>query len=293
MSGLQTTNAAPSDFMVISQTEDGYRVFQAGAPKYQYFVSGNLDDLACTCNAFADDQTCEHTRAVYSQTERKIGEEERQAIQAESLTQPQGRKRNAPKTASAATLTLKRSVSPDGRIDSLSVELSCPIDQKSKGDIKARAADMLNLQGEITRGFLSGTRNGNKGTSNGNGTDGQGSRPTITSNGNGHGSTQHGNGPIPATMLAVGSTNGRHGPSLYISFQAEGFPALKLFGSAADLVGALWDAGYRYAEHELKEGVRLNHPCRVTTKPSTNGRYINVDRVLPQNGNQPDRRRTQ
>src|SRR5207248_1906263 len=69
--------------------------------------------------------------------------------------QPSPRRRRKPTSnGSAAVMTLKRSVSPDGRIDSLSVELSCPIDQVASADIKARANSMLTLQREIASGFL-------------------------------------------------------------------------------------------------------------------------------------------
>src|SRR5207253_3153844 len=104
------------------------------------------------------------------------------AIQAEG--QPSKRKRKAAGTGSAAMMTLKRSVSPDGRIDSLSVELSCPIDQVSAADIKTRAANMINLQREIAGGFLtsSGTANGNaKVNGNGRGKGHNGQRKTDDS----------------------------------------------------------------------------------------------------------------
>jgi hypothetical protein len=55
-------------------------------------------------------------------------------------------------------MLLKRSVSPDGRVDSLSVEFSCAVDQVSAGDIKTTAFKTLQLQAEIVDGFLAGNR---------------------------------------------------------------------------------------------------------------------------------------
>ena len=34
-------------------------------------------------------------------------------------------------------------------------------------------------------------------------------------------------------------------------------------------------------QHVLRDGLRLDLACRVTTKPSDNGKYLNVDKVLP------------
>jgi hypothetical protein len=31
----------------------------------------------------------------------------------------------------------------------------------------------------------------------------------------------------------------------------------------------------------IEEGVALRVPCRVITKPSPDGRYVNIERVLP------------
>jgi len=51
-------------------------------------------------------------------------------------------------------MIMKRSVSPDGRIDSISVEFSLPVSGCSNGDIKQRALSTLELQKEIVGAFL-------------------------------------------------------------------------------------------------------------------------------------------
>src|SRR5205807_186309 len=151
----------------------------------------------------------EHYRAVCEQfaEDDPVARQERLAIQAEG--QPsRSRKRRRTANGHAATMTLKRSVSPDGRIDSLSVEIACPIDQVSAADIKARAAHMINLQREIAGGFLasSGKANG-KASVNGNG------------HGNGSSGSRKTDDSLPAKMLSIGATrNGK----FFISFQANG-----------------------------------------------------------------------
>jgi len=51
-------------------------------------------------------------------------------------------------------MLIKRSVSPDGRIDSVSVEFSMPVSDISNGEIKQRALSTLELQKEIVGAFL-------------------------------------------------------------------------------------------------------------------------------------------
>jgi hypothetical protein len=272
MKQTQGNGKMPDDFMIVSRTEDGYRVYSARHPESRHLVSGNVNDPACTCDAFAEDTTCEHVRAVQQQfgADERIANEERLAIQAEGQPAPK-RKRKGSTNGAPAVMTLKRSVSPDGRIDSLSVELSCQIEQVSVDDIKSRATNMLRLQSEIASGFLNarGRRNGN-----GNGKVINQGVETL---------------PIPAKMLSIGSTNGKWGPRFFISFQANG-QALKLFGTTKQLAEAVIAAGFIYREEDVAEGVYLNLPCRIVTKPSQDGRFLNIDRVLPSQVSSPQRR---
>lgn len=262
----QGNGKAEADFMVVSRTKDGFRVYPALYPSRPHLVSGHLDDLACTCDAFAEDGTCEHVRAVLQENSdaERVEREERRAIQAEGQPTPK-QKRNRVRTGAPAVMTLKRSVSPDGRIDSLSVELSCPVGQTPIAEIRSRATDMLKLQSDIARGFL-------------------------RSNGADHGNQAKKSAAqaIPAKMLSIGTSNGKYGPRFFISFQANG-QGLKLFGTSKQLVQAIVGAGFDYSEEDIAEGVYLNLPCRVTTKPSADGRYINIDRVFPGNQDNPPR----
>jgi hypothetical protein len=266
---------APDDFMIVSRTEDGYRVYSALHPGNRHLVSDNVNDPACTCDAFAEDTTCEHVRAVQERfgAAQQVEQEERLAIQAEGQPSPK-KKRKTATNDTPAVMTLKRSVSPDGRIDSLSVELSCQVEQVSAADIKSRAATMLKLQSEIAGGFLNA--NGKK---NGHGNGNPGNQASKTAE------TQ----PIPAKMLSIGSTNGKWGPRFFISFQANG-QALKLFGTTKQLAESVIAAGFTYREEDVVEGVYLNLPCRIVTKPSADGRFLNIDRVLPGSVSPPQRR---
>ena len=277
MTELQQTQGngkAPDDFMIVSRIEDGYRVYSALHPENRHLVNNNLDDPACTCDAFAEDAGCEHVRAVQQGFGRsqQVEQDERLAIQAEG--QPSAkRKRKVPTPSTPAMLTLKRSVSPDGRIDSLSVEFSCPIEEVAAAEVKSRAAAMLTLQAEIAGSFLNANakRNGN----------GNGTGHSVT--------TSSETRPVPAKMLSIGSTNGKWGPRFFISFEASGH-GLKLFGTTKQLAQAVIAAGFSYKEEDVVEGVSLNLPCRIVTKPSADGRFLNIERVLPGSVSPPQRR---
>jgi len=258
-----------TDFLIVNRTGAGYRVYPASKPTAQHVVKEIDNRISCTCDAFAEDDTCEHVRAVLGQLseDKRTELAERKAIQEEKGSEK--KKTRPAKTALPTTMTVKRSISPDGRIDSLSVEFCCGVDQVASSEITARAVKMLKLQSDITSSFLKS--NGNNG--NHNGRQAQGTA----------------NGGIPATMLHVGSTRGRYGPRLFIAFQA-GKQGLKLFGTAKQLAEAVSAAGYRYEAEDIAEGISLNLPCQVLTKPARDPRYTDIEQVLPSNGSATQRR---
>jgi hypothetical protein len=176
------------------------------------------------------------------------------------------------RNGNGVVMLLKRSVSPDGRIDSLSVEFTCPVASVTTGGIKELAQVILSLQGEIASGFLKangkGRTNGNhNGHTNGN----NGSQPH-----NGNGSVP--NNAVPGQMLAVGSMNSRRGRLLFLNVMVNG-QVLKMFGSEKQLAEAVSNAGYPNVAAYIVDGYTLNLPCRVVTKP--NGKYVNVERIYP------------
>lgn len=77
----------------------------------------------------------------------------RTAIAREDNAKPK-RKRTIATGNGAPQMVIKRSASPDGRIDSLSVEFSCPVDESPTEEIKARAEKILELQSEVIESFL-------------------------------------------------------------------------------------------------------------------------------------------
>lgn len=264
---------AANGVFVISQTEEGYRVYSPAYPTKSYIVRGSPEAPTCTCPDFEHHQgdpawRCKHILAVLEHVAKpdscappadSYEDEERGAIQGEGEAK-RIRKRAA--TAGPGNgipqMLLKRSVSPDGRIDSLSVEFSCPVEQIPAEEIRTKAEGILDLQTEVIESFLS--RNGKS------------AEAPVPS------SPQ--NGAIPAQMFSIGSMDGKWGWRLFINVQANG-QVLKLFGNRKQLGEARTSAGYPYLAEHVNEGALLNLPCRVLTKPSGDGRYTNVERVLP------------
>jgi predicted nucleic acid-binding Zn finger protein len=269
---------AVRETLIIKKTDDGYRVYSPGNPARNYLVSRELDDPRCSCPDFENhandhDWRCKHILAVAhhlggsrqtSEEEDPVEREERLAIQEES------RRSEASRTNGNGTsqMLLKRSVSPDGRIDSLSVEFSCPTSNTPVQEVKRHARRVLELQSEIVGEFL-----GKRG--NGNGED------KHLRNGD--------NGPVQARMLGIGGMDTKWGRRLYINVQVNG-DVLKYFGSRKALAEAIEAAGYPNRAERLDEGTKLDLPCRVTTKQTDDGRYVNIDEVLPAASTDSERR---
>lgn len=260
--------------LVMAPTEDGIRVYAAADPKKSYLVAGLPERPHCTCPDFrlhaADpDWQCRHILAARErffapQAENGRGYEdaERRAIQDEGA----GESPSEPPDAPTTQMLLKRSVSPDGRIDSLSVEFSCPVAGVAP-DVKSRAKELLALQAGIIGEFLT-------------------DRPAKAANGNGaaHRPESPKSPAVPARLVEVGGMDGRWGRRLFIVVEVNGTRS-RLFGNKKQLGEALSAAGYAGFASHVDEGVSLDVPCRVVTKPSDDGRYLNVVQVLPSGGN--------
>jgi hypothetical protein len=259
--------------LVISQTDEGFCVFSASSPGTTYLVTGNPEAPACTCPDFEYHRNephwrCKHIWAVLNQFEFPVGQatdsvaaEERRAIQNEGRLSDKDKKKSAARNNGTAQMVLKRSVSPDRRIDSLSVEFTCPTDKATPDEIKSQAIHTLKLQSEIVNSFLGSQKGGNGNQSNG-------------------GSKGEADNTVPAQLLNVGGMDGKWGRRLFINVQMNGHTA-KLFGNSKQLGDALAAAGFPALAEHVAEGMKLNLPCRVTTKPSEDGKFLNVERVLP------------
>ena len=264
---------AESETFVISRTDEGFRVYNPAYPTKSYVVSGSPEEPQCTCPDFqtheGDPQwRCKHILAVLNNLEKpkakpdgqdRYDDEERRAIQGES--RPPEKKERKPRNSNGGPqMILERSVSPDGRIDSLSVEFALPVGKASPEEIKARAGETLNLQSEIVKGFLSS----------------DGKKPEQP-----EAKTAGADGTVPAQMLDISGMPGKWGGRrLFINVQVNG-QVSRLFGSRDQLAAYIIDAGFQSLVSRIDEGFKLNLPCRVITKPSKDGRFTNIAEVLP------------
>jgi hypothetical protein len=272
--------------LIASRVEGGFRVYSTDNPSQQYSVAWDGERLTCTCPDFEFHQAdpgwrCKHIMAVepfdnnlpeLPEPAEDVAEHDdapaAPAGAASSGEPPESappRKRRAPKEPPSPThMIIKRSVSPDGRIDSVSVEFSTPVLDLQVGEIKERALKTLQLQREIVASFLK--LNGHVGQPAAS------PQPTpIERNGDGL--------PVLARMLDVGKVNGKWGDRLCIVFDMNG-NRTRLFGSPKQLAEHIGAAGYRIRPDEITAGLRLNLPCQVVTKPSDDGKYVNIERVF-------------
>jgi hypothetical protein len=264
---------AEAETLVIAEIDEGFTVYSPGEPKNIYRVTGTPESPQCTCPDFqfhAQDPAwrCKHILAVQhhfgagngTEPDPSSEAEERRAIQEESRP---SRKRKATATSNtaangAAQMVLKRSVSPDGRIDSLSVEFSCLVEAIPGEEIKTKATKILGLQSEIVASFLSPNGKAE-------------SQPRAV---------EEKSPAVPARLVNVAGMDTKWGRRLFVNVEVNG-QTLKLFGKKTQLAEHLLAAGFAEVAQHVAEGLTLNLPCRVTTEPSADGKYTNVAKVLP------------
>jgi len=264
---------AEREVFVITSAPEGWRVRSAGNPSRFYTVSTNGAGLHCTCPDFekhaAQDPAwqCKHVLAVEGHQPRngtgdvqaqRETDEERAAIQNEAPAA-------APPTASepdATQMLIKRSISPDGRIDSVSIEFSFALIGLTDGEVKVRALKTLKLQTEIVKSFLNG------GNAKPTATKTSASTPPKT------------NGVTFGRLIDVGVSNGQYGERFFLNVQVNGRRA-RFFGSVDQIAKAITAAGEQIYATAIEPGMRLDLPCRVVTQLTSDGRYLNVTQVLP------------
>lgn len=265
--------ATANETLVAMRTEEGFRVYAPSDPGRSFTVSGTAEYPGCTCPEFQEEINeqpnfrCRHILAVESQLPAEPEEEQPKGENGAAAPAQNGM------TSSGAQMLLKRSLSPDGKIDSLSVEFSCPVDALTSEEIKRRATKALGLQDEIMATFLQNCNGHTPENGNGNG--------RRAGNGNGHGGRGNGNnGYVLARMLDIAGMQTRWGWRLFINVDVNG-QTMKLFGNRRELGDHIAAAGYPDLARNVNGGAQLNVPCRVTIKPSEDGRYQNIEQVLP------------
>lgn len=261
--------------LVIKQVGDDFQVYSPAAPSETYFVSGTFDAPRCTCPDFAQHRhdpkwRCRHILAVLNQTY-TLPSAIDDPPQSQDADKPATHaERGAPEMAAFAEsiqntshMVIKRSVSPDGRIDSLSVEFVVPLQDEEDNEVLESARSLITLQSGIVGQFLA---------ANGRGANPNGGPSPNTSDRSG--------APMLAEMVNVAGTPGKWGRRLFIAIQANG-KTLRLYGDKKQLGQFITAAGFPELSESVTEGLSLQLPCRVVTKPTPDGKYLNVEQVLP------------
>jgi hypothetical protein len=252
---------AESERLIISLNDEGsFKVYSPANPTRSYTVSGTPEGPKCTCPDFEGrkydpEWKCQHMLAVLNLLNKSS---ESTAVQSK---EPQPTKEeNVEGTISGLQMQIKRSVSVDGKINSLSVKVLYPVESSSPSDIKEDAERVLGVVSEIIEDF--------KGED-------------VKSPEQRSPQQNSGNGSVPAQMLSVGGMRGTWGGRrLFLNFDVNG-QTLKLFGSRNELAKYISYAGFPDLSERIAEGTMLNLPCRVVTKPSADGKYVNIERVYP------------
>ena len=296
---------AANETLVIAPTEGGFRVYNPANITHIYMVIGIPEAPKCNCpefqtHEFDADWRCKHILAVLNRTEKqqsaKSATETAQAPeQTETVSKPieaaEKKKVKASRNGQQSHMLIKRSISPDGYIDSVSVEFSTTVDDDADESIVQRAKKILSLQAEITNGFLQTNGNGKskahaheKGNGNGqtpeNGHANSNGETTSPSEPKPNGANGNSDNAEPAQLLNIAGMNTNRGWSTFINVQVNG-KTIKLFGDKQELGNYIADAGFASMADHITQGMLLNLPCRVITKWSRDGRYLNVDKVMP------------
>lgn len=261
---------AEHETLVISKTDQGFRVYAPAGKARPYHVTGTVDSPSCTCPDFQNHKEdpawrCKHILAVFTGEEGMTSTAPSNgAAQAQANA---GRQR----PNGVAQMILKRSVSPDGRIDALSVEFAYPVADISGQEIERQAGAVLKLQHGIVTQFLGGdVANGAPAAE----------KPAAPS---GAAPALSADEIVEAELVSIGGTDGKWGRRLFIAVAARG-KILRLYGSSKQLAEAIAAAGFPEMAEETAEGTDLNIPCRVVTKPIKDGRYLAIEKVLPAEG---------
>jgi len=247
--------------LIISLDDGGaFRVYSPAYPTKSYTVSGTPEGPRCTCPEFEEHKNdpewkCNHMLAVLNLLNKSgepaaSGEKEPQPAKEENVIEP----------VSGLRMEIKRSVSHDDKINSLSITLVYPVESDSSTEVKENAERLIGVLSDIVDQFKQEN----------------GKAPAQRSP-----QQNSGNGSVPAQILSVGGMKGTWGGRrLFLNFDVNG-QTIKLFGTRNELAKYIGYAGFPDLSERIGEGTNLNLPCRVVTKPSADGKYVNIERVYP------------
>lgn len=287
--------------MTCTKIPNGYRVHSAKEAAKFYEVTVVDDTIVCTCTDYVrhkrdKNYQCRHivfALEVFKQDQGnndgddENGYEESFGHKSQIGTHNEISSVQVRETEkrTSSHMCIKRSISPDNRINCISIKINFDLADQTTSEIKAKAAYALKLQQEIAAEYLLEHQEvlSYPPTSPPNpSTPPTGTEPTLVPTeplATPPVITQSAN-PVPAKLVSIGTLNGKWGIRYFLTVDLEG-KAMKLFGNQKQLSEKIHAAGYFVPAEQIRGGVSLNIPCRVTTQPSADGRYLNVENVYP------------
>lgn len=258
----QKSNGKEAPLVVISQPE-GFDVYAADMPENIFTVSGDPEEPECTCSDYrwkssTPGYQCRHIAAVFKKMdEARVGDSGQSeppfnGFDDEPLQE---------------VMVVKRSVSPDGRIDSLSIEFSMPVGESTSEEVEAFASSLIARQEAIIAAFMHSRQQ----------------RQTKNAEPN-HTSPRTGPEPVAAILRDVGGMNTRYGWRYFINVEVNG-QTRRLIGTKRQLSEHLEAADLGGLASNISKGVNLDARCRAILVPSADGRYQNIESLEPANSN--------
>lgn len=261
----------------LTKTDRGYQV--KSGPK-TYDISNEDDKLLCDCPDFQShyatdpNYCCKHVLAILADFE------EQQSCVASTIAEPEttptsekGKGNGTSKVplypslhavatpSKQAHMLIKRSLSGDGRIDSISLEIDFGL-VNDEETVKLQALKALSLQDTIIKEFIATTHQSKEHLLE---------PPEVVCP-----TSEVPEDVLDGIMTKVGIAQSK---SYYIIVELPEGKTAKLFGNQSYLSHQIAQAGFSFPAEKIVEGVVLNIPCKVTTV--LNGKFINIDKVFP------------
>lgn len=259
-----------NDILVVKADDDGFQVFAPAEPDKLYRVSGSCEAPECTCPDYRwrrPDNTngsCVHIGAVLRHLGfATIPQDEENSRATENEPRPSLSSNGSVKIGdgSPAMMVIKRSVSPDRKIDSLSVEFTLPMTGLVPQQVHDSAMRAMTCQEDIVESFLADQVRSDDHHANGangaNGTD-----------------------ALPATLRDVSGMQTKWGWRYFINVEVNG-RTYRLFGRRNELGEQLSKAGLGQLASQIDKGRVLNARCLAVLGDSEDGRYTNVVELRP------------
>lgn len=170
-----------------------------------------------------------------------------------------------PESNPPTRMLVKRSLSADGHVDSVSITIDLSIDGLTAQQIKAKGLKALRLETELAQEYLVSfppPATANRANA----------QAVAATN-----DTDEERFAAPARLLDISKAKNN---TYFINVKVGGKQA-RLFGTARQLVTQLAGIGQDLTPEAISDGLQLDYACRAVTELGGDGRYLKVVKLLP------------